>query len=147
MTTDEAAFHYTFENTVRLEETDAQGIVFFGNYVTYQDEAVLAYWRELGIPYDEVLEADWEVFVVHTDLDFYASASFPEELRHGVRVSKLGTSSLTFAYRCERAADGTLLADGHHVQVAVDDAGQARPIPADLKDAIMAYQDVPPETN
>ena len=29
-----------WENRVRFEETDLQGVVFYGNYVTYQDETV-----------------------------------------------------------------------------------------------------------
>lgn len=139
-------FCYTYEHDVRFEETDAQGVVFFGNYVTFFDEAILAYWADIGYPYEAVLEAGWEVFVVHVDLDYHASARFGDRLRHGVRVAKLGTSSITFDYRCERADDGELLATGSATQVAVDEAGDSMPLPDSIRDAIDDYQAVPPES-
>ena len=141
MSADDHGFHYLFENTVRFEETDAQGVVFFGNYLTYLDEAIMAYWREVGYPYEDIVEADWEVFVVHSDLDYHASAGFADTLRNGVRVSEIGTSSLTFEYRCERAEDDVLIASGSLVQVAADDDGQPRPIPNGLREAIVAFED------
>ena len=35
-------------NVVRAAETDLQGVVFYGDYVTYQDETATAYLRDIG---------------------------------------------------------------------------------------------------
>jgi acyl-CoA thioester hydrolase len=42
MSQDEAAdpYHDVWETRVRFTETDAQGVVFFGEYLTYLDETV-----------------------------------------------------------------------------------------------------------
>ena len=34
--------HYVWRNVVRAAETDLQGVVFYGEYVTYQDETATA---------------------------------------------------------------------------------------------------------
>ena len=36
---------------VRWAETDMQGIVFNGHYLTYFDVAITEYWRAIGMPY------------------------------------------------------------------------------------------------
>lgn len=135
-------FHITYEHDVRFEETDAQGVVFFGNYVTFMDEALLAYWDEVGFPYDEVLEAGWEVYVAHVDMDYRDSARFGDHLQHAIRVSEVGNASLTFEYRCLR--DGSVIATGSCTQVAVDADGETKRIPEAVRAAIRAYQDEPP---
>ena len=140
--TDEDGFSYTYEHDVRFEETDAQGVVFFGNYVTFMDEAVLNYWREIGHPYDGVLDEGWEVFVVHAEVDYRTSTRYGDRLRHGVRVGEIGTSSLTFEYRCLR--DGEVVAEGGLVQVAVDADGEPMPVPEAIVEAIDSYQSTPP---
>ncbi len=136
---EDADFTYLTEHDVRFAETDAQGVVFFGEYLTYLDEAVLNYWKAIGHPYEGVLEDGWEVFVVHAELDYHTSATYGDTLRGAVRVAAVGTSSITFEYRCERA-DGTLLATGELVQVAVDELGESAPIPEFIREAIAAFQ-------
>lgn len=131
-----ADYRFTYEHGVRFAETDAQGVVFYGNFATFQDEAVLAYYREMGHEYGEMLDEGWEVFIVHLDLDYHAPARFGDHLRHGVRVADMGTSSITFEYVCQRAADGRTIVDGSVVHVFADDAGSARDIPASFREAI-----------
>lgn len=143
MTTD--AYHHMFDNRVRFAETDAQGVTFYGSYVTYQDEASLQYFREVGFAYEDMLDGDWEVFVVHTDLDFHASAKFGDVLRNEIRVEKIGHSSITFDYRCLLDETGDLLADGSMVLVAVDPDGESIRVPDAFREAVIAYQDVPPD--
>jgi acyl-CoA thioester hydrolase len=44
-------FHYVWTNRVRAAETDLQQVVFYGEYVTYQDETATEFLREIGYPY------------------------------------------------------------------------------------------------
>ncbi len=143
---DTSQLEFIYENRVRFAETDAQGVVFYGNYAMYQDEATLEFYRQVGHSYEEVLQGDWEVFIVHLDLDFHASAHFGERLRHGVRIDTFGTTSLSFEYACERIDDGRLIADGSVVHVVVDEGGEPREVPEDFKADVSAFQTVPPET-
>ncbi|AXR79060.1 acyl-CoA thioesterase [Natrarchaeobaculum sulfurireducens] len=139
------AFQTVFENRVRFAETDLQGVVFYGEYFTYQDEAVTAFFREIGYSYDRMVEAGWQVHVVSASLDYRDGAEFDDRLRNRIRVSDVGTSSLTFEHRIERE-DGSLVAEGTVTHVAVDLETEApTPLPDDFLEAIATYQGGLPE--
>jgi acyl-CoA thioester hydrolase len=136
--------HEVYENVVRFEETDAQGIVFYGNYVTFQDEAFTAYLEAIGYPYSSLEEADWDVHVVHIDLDYRKPAQFRDRLRNAIRVSAIKESSIEFEYEC-RNEDGEVLADGGVVHVAVDESGDPTRVPDEFREAVVDFQDVAPD--
>lgn len=140
-----ATYHEVFENRVRFEETDMQGVVFYGNYVTYQDETFSAFVREAGYGYDRLREAGWDVHVVNVDLDFRAGARFGDELVHGMYAERFGESSVRFAYRGRRADDGREVVSGTVTHVAVDESGEPTRIPDEFREAIVAFQDERPE--
>ena len=133
-----------YENTVRFEETDAQGIVFYGNYATYQDETFTEYMDAIGYPYDEMRELGWDVHVVNMELSYREPARFRDRLINSMRVSRIERSSLEFEYECHNA-DGDLLVEGTVVHVVVDGSGSPTEVPNPLRDAIVAYQDVSPD--
>lgn len=133
-----------YTNTVRFEETDAQGVVFYGNYVTFQDEAFTAYLEAIGYPYQSLREADWDVHVVHVDLDYREPAEFRDTLHNATRIDAIRESSLEFEYEC-RNDDGDVVAEGGLVHVAVDETGEPTRVPDAFRDAAVAFQDEPPD--
>ncbi|WP_136716497.1 acyl-CoA thioesterase [Halorientalis salina] len=135
-----------WENRVRFEETDQQGVVFYGNYVTFQDETVSAFFREIGYDYEAIADAGWDIHVVNVDLDYRGQATFQDELEHGFRVATIGESSMTSEYAAFRADDGELLAEGTVTHVAVDDeTGEPTRIPDEFREAVSEFQERPPE--
>lgn len=134
-----------YENTVRFEETDAQGIVFYGNYVTYQDEAFTAYLAEIGYPYQEFEDSGWDVHVVNIELDYRGSAEFRDRLVNGVRISAINESSIEFEYECRRADDDEVLVEGTLTHVAVGEDGSPTRVPQAFRDAVVEFQATPPD--
>ncbi len=133
-----------WENRVRFEETDRQGIVFYGNYVTFQDETVTQFFRETGFDYTQ-RHQEWDVHVVNVDLNYHGQADVGDELVHGVRVDTFGTSSMTFEYAARRVDDGSLVVEGSVTHVAVDgETGEPTPIPEDFRESVREFQDEPP---
>ncbi|PSQ22029.1 acyl-CoA thioesterase [Halobacteriales archaeon QS_9_67_17] len=132
-----------WNTTVRFAETDAQGIVFYGNYVTYQDETFSQYLREIGYPWTDIEQADWDIHVVNVDIDYRAPAAFSDELVCGIRADAIEESSLTFEWVC-RQRDGPTCAEGSVTHVAVSD-GEPTTVPEAFREAVVAYQDKPPE--
>jgi acyl-CoA thioester hydrolase len=136
--------HDVWETRVRYAETDAQGIVFYGNYLTYQDETFSQFLREVDYSWEEMADAGWEAHVVHTELDYRSQAEFGDELVCGIRASAISESSLTFDWRCRRR-DGPVVAEGNIVHAAVDEAGETIRVPQPFRDAVVAYQETPPD--
>ena len=137
--------HDVFENDVRFEETDAQGIVFYGNYVTYQDEAFTEYLDAIGYEYATFADRGWDVHVVNVELDYRGSAEFRDRLVNAIRIASISDSSLTFEYQCRRKSDDEVLTEGTVTHVAVDDSGSPTRVPDAFREAVIKFQDEPPE--
>jgi acyl-CoA thioester hydrolase len=123
---------------VRFEETDMQGIVFYGNYLTYMDMAHNELLRAIGGLPEGVSE-----HVVHTDLDYRGQATFEDVVHHYTRFTRIGGSSMEAEYAAY-LEDGTLLVEGTGVYVAVDGAGDTVRLPDEWRERVADYQDEPP---
>ncbi len=70
---------------VRYAETDAQGIAFNANYLTWCDVAVTDYFRFCGIPYGEfVRTTGFDFHAVRAEIEFKQPARFDEEIELSV---------------------------------------------------------------
>jgi acyl-CoA thioester hydrolase len=74
--------------------------------------------------------------VVETLCRYHAPIAFPETVTAGLRVERLGTTSIRYGVGIFREGEETASADGHFVHVFVDRATQTRPTP--LPDALRA---------
>lgn len=124
---------------VRFAETDMQGIVFYGNYLTYMDVAHNELLRAVGGLPEGVGE-----HVVHTEMDYRGQATFEDVVEHYTRFSRVGTASMETEY-VATLEDGTVLVEGGAVYVAVDDDGGTVELPESWRASVREYQDVPPE--
>jgi acyl-CoA thioester hydrolase len=136
-------FRFTVRQRVGFDETDAQGIVYYGRYMPYFDRARVEYLRELG-----VLGAprDREQFVMRrNEVDYLAPAAFDDLIEVLVRVALIGTTSTTFEYAAHRA-DGTLLATARQVMVRID-LRERIPVvvPEGFRAAVAAFEGGPDE--
>jgi acyl-CoA thioester hydrolase len=139
----EGEFRFRTRVRVRFAETDAQGVVYHGNFLLYFEVARIEYARLLlGGP--STRQRDWEPTVAHVEVDFKAGARFDDELDVAMRASRLGRTSYSFVYQVRRGEE--LIATGATTQVVLDRATKKpRPLPEELVDAIVAYEPRPPE--
>ena len=73
------AFRLREQLRVRWAETDLQGIVFNGHYLTYFDVAITEYWRAIGLPYPAAFAGiGVDVFAVKSTVEYLAPARFDE---------------------------------------------------------------------
>ncbi|MBM3389576.1 MAG: YbgC/FadM family acyl-CoA thioesterase [Betaproteobacteria bacterium] len=126
---------------VRWAEVDLQQIVFNGHYLMYFDTAVAAYWRQMAMPYHEAMNLlSGDLYVRKATLEYEASARYDEQLHIGIRLQRLGTSSMTFQ-ACAFKGQGRLVY-GEIVYVFADPKTQtSRPIPGVLRDWMLAFEE------
>ena len=125
---------------VRWAEVDLQRIVFNGHYLMYFDTAVAAYWRQLAMPYHEAMhELQGDLFVRKATLEYEASARYDDQLHIGMRLLRLGQSSMTLQ-ACAFKGQSRLV-HGEIVYVFADPSTQtSRPIPKVLRDWMEAFE-------
>ena len=118
----------------RWMDNDAYGHV--NNVVSYSwfDTAVNAYLIERGAL--DIHRSDTIGLVVETSCNYFAPLAFPEPVHVGIRVAKLGTSSVRYEVGVFGAGE-MAAAKGHFVHVYVD-AKTRRPVPlpAQLKSVL-----------
>ena len=125
---------------VRWAETDMQGIVFNGHYLTYFDVAITEYWRAVGMPYPAAFAGTGvDLFAVKSTVEYLAPARYDDMIEVGCRAARLGRSSIGFALTIWR--DGEPITKGEVVYACADPvARRATPIPQSLRSAIEAFE-------
>ncbi len=129
-------FSFFHRLRVRWAEADPQGIVFNGHYLTYFDVGITEYWRALGIPYPSTVERyGVDLFVVKATVEYHAPARYDDELDIGVRMGRIGNSSMQFVLGIFRGE--AHLISGEVIYVAAD-AQTRKPqrVPQTLRTAI-----------
>ena len=77
-----------------------------------------------------------------TPCAYHAPVAFPQKLRTGLRVDKLGTKSVTYGIAIFTADDDLAVAHGHFVHVFVDRSTRtSTPIPTDVRQALERLAD------
>lgn len=121
----------------RWGDNDVYGHVNNVVYYAWFDCAVNRYLMEAGgLDY----EGDGTVgFVVSSGCEYLAPVRFPEAVEAGLRVDRLGGSSVRYGVGIFRAGEDSACAFGHFVHVFVDrTSNRSVPIPGALRDALEA---------
>lgn len=82
--------------TTRLRDSDIYGHMNNAVYNEYFDSAVNQTLIELGVL--DLRGSDVIGLVVHSHTSYFSPVAFPDRVSIGVRVERLGRSSVTYAY-------------------------------------------------
>ncbi len=134
-----AAFPWFTAIDTRWADNDVYGHVNNVQYYAYFDSAVNRQLIEAGVL--DPASSPVIGLVVETRCNFFASVAFPDRLQLGLRVIKLGHSSVHYRIGLFRGDDAECRALGHFVHVYVDRASQ-RPVavPAAVRAALSPLQ-------
>ncbi|WP_150746397.1 acyl-CoA thioesterase [Pseudomonas fluorescens] len=102
----------------RWMDNDVYGHVNNVNYYSYFDTAVNGYLLSQGVLDFE--RGETIGLVVETQCNYFAPISFPDDIEAGVRVTRLGGSSVRYEVGLFRAGEAQASAQGHFVHVYVD---------------------------
>lgn len=128
-------FGVLYPITTRWMDNDVYGHVNNVTYYSYFDTTINRYLIEVGGL--DIHNAPVVGFVVSSDCEFRKSIAYPQALEAGLRVIKIGNSSVTYELGLFRSGDADPVALGHVVHVFVH-RGQERAaaIPAGIREAL-----------
>jgi len=119
----------------RWHDNDVYGHVNNVTYYNFFDTAVNTYLIEQGGL--DIHDGEVVGFVVSSACDYFASIAFPERIEIGLRVSKLGNSSVQYELAVFKAGEEEACAAGRFVHVFVDrGSNQPMTIPGMLREAL-----------
>ncbi|MDL5160242.1 acyl-CoA thioesterase [Actinomycetospora termitidis] len=134
---------FAFPVVPRYAEIDQQGVVFFGHYLTWCDEAFTAFQASVGYPYPDMIADGVDIQIVHASLDYGSSVQWGDLVELAVENEKVGTTSLTSRVVVRRRSgpdeDWSDAVVVQLVHVCVDASEFTKvPVPARLADGLAA---------
>ena len=137
--TPRSAFPHFLALPTRWMDNDSYGHVNNVNYYSFFDTAVNQLLIDRGVL--DIHKDDVVGFVVETGCSYFSSISFPDLIHVGVRVAKLGNSSVRYELALYRNDEPLPAAAGHFVHVYVDrPSGKSVSIPAPVRDLLATLQ-------
>lgn len=128
-------YPYLHPITTRWHDNDVYGHVNNVVYYNYFDSAVNSWLIEQGGL--DIHHGEQVAFVVSSGCDYFAPIAFPDAIEIGVRVAKLGNSSVQYELAVFKADVEDACAVGRFVHVFVERASNnSCPIPDGPRDAL-----------
>ena len=138
---EERGFTHSHRVRVRYAETDAMGIVYHANYVTFFEVGRVEYLRTAGIDYRALEDAKLTGAVVEVGVRFHAPARFDDELSVCTRCASMERVRFRMEYEIWRESDHTLIVSGHTDHALLSHA-TLRPvrIPDDVRAGVEEFE-------
>jgi acyl-CoA thioester hydrolase len=123
--------------TTRWSDNDVYGHVNNVIYYSWFDTAVNAHLIEQGVL--DFQGGDTIGLVVETQCNYFASLAYPQKVEAGIRVARLGGSSVRYEVGIFAEGSDSTAAAGHFVHVYVDAATRRpKPLPPALRAVLEA---------
>jgi len=130
-----ADFRHFRAITTRWMDNDVYAHVNNVVYYSYFDTVVNQYLLECGVL--DIVASPVIGLVVETQCSYFSPISFPDVVHAGLRVARIGGSSVRYEIGLFRNDDPAASAQGHFVHVYVErDTNRPTPLPADLRAAL-----------
>ena len=129
----------SFEIPVRvyIEDTDAGGIVFYGNYLKFFERARTEFLRSIGVEQSVTIENNLIFVVRHVAVDYRAPARLDDVLAISCVVKSIRPTRVLFSQSANRANDGMNLVNAEVEVVAVSmDTLKPRVLPDTLRNTL-----------
>ncbi len=137
-------FRFSHPIEVRYGDLDPQGHVNNARYLTYMEQARIAYVRHLGL-WDGKSFLDIGFILAEAKVTFHAPIYFGQHVLVGVRVTHMGNKSLHMDYLLWDGETNERLASGSSVLVSYDYRNQRTvPIPEHWRQVILAFEELAP---
>jgi acyl-CoA thioester hydrolase len=128
---------------VYYEDTDAEGVVYFANYLRFMERGRTEWLRARGVEQDRLRDDHGLCFIVtETDVRFRRPARFNDELVVRTRLTEFRRARFGLEQNVHRAPDRQLLVGSRCVAACVDtDEFRPRRMPAALRATLTGEMD------
>jgi acyl-CoA thioester hydrolase len=121
---------HVLEFRVYLEDTDAQGIVYYANYLRYFERGRSEFLESLGVPMNEVVRPDSRLVVYEVRVKFRRPASLGDKIEVVTSMLRASEYRLTFRQQIRRRGEDEALVSGEVDVVAIGLDGSLKELPA-----------------
>ncbi|HEX2998376.1 MAG TPA: thioesterase family protein [Anaerolineales bacterium] len=136
-------YHFYHPVEVRYGDLDPQGHVNNAKHLTYFEQARVAYMIHLGLFTKDQSFMKIGVIVADVHITYLAPVYFGQDIKVGVRATKLGNKSMTWEQNVMDSDSGEELSRGELVIVTYDyGTGKTIPVPQEWRETITKFEDL-----
>ena len=121
---------HRLEFRVYLEDTDAQGIVYYANYLRFFERGRSEMLESLGIPMEEVARPDCRLVVYEARVKFRRPACLGDRIEVLTSMLRASEYRLTFRQQIRRPGEEDPLVSGEIDVVAIGQDGTLKEMPS-----------------
>jgi acyl-CoA thioester hydrolase len=127
---------------VRFSDTDMLGHINNVSYFSFFEHGRIAYFKELKLNeklFDTRSEHGGMIVAASLECQYLKQVHFGQDVKLGVRISRIGNSSMDFEYAL--LADDQLSAAGRGTVVYIHPVtGKSKPLPQEIKQTIRDFE-------
>ncbi|MAH80421.1 MAG: 4-hydroxybenzoyl-CoA thioesterase [Rickettsiales bacterium] len=94
---------HTHKGKVYFGDTDAAGVVYYGNYLRFLEMGRIEYLQAMGYPYKSLRAEGIGLVPVHLDMNYHSPLKFEDNFTVSAAITRLSKASLimTQSISCE----------------------------------------------
>ncbi|MGI9275544.1 MAG: acyl-CoA thioesterase [Endozoicomonas sp.] len=130
-------YRYFTSSATRWDDNDQYGHMNNSRYYTYFDDTIGKFQMfECGL---DLLKEPVVAYVAHSQCSYLDSVSYPEHIDIGLRVNRIGNSSVEYGLAMFRKDEDQAVATSTFTHVFVNKStGKSAPIPDTIRSAMKA---------
>ena len=120
------------EIKIYYQDTDAGGVVYYANYLTYFERARTEWFAEKGISVKQLAD-DGTLFVVaHAEADYVSPAKYGETIKIHTHLDAVAGVKIKLSYKIEEKDGRRLIVTGKTTLVCINSNFKPRRIPEEI---------------
>ena len=124
------------EKRIYYHDTDAGGIVYYGQYLCYLEEARTEFLDQRGLSVETFQKRGFFYVVRQCNISYRSPARYGEVILCDAKLKKIGASQLVFDQTVHDKKDGRLIVEAEVSLVCLNKEFKPTPIPDDLKEKL-----------
>ena len=124
------------EKRIYYHDTDAGGIVYYGQYLCYLEEARTEFLEKKGLSVEAFKERGFFFVVRQCNVTYRSPARYGDIILCDAKLKKMGASQLVFDQTIHDKKDGRLIIEAEVSLVCLNMEFKPTPIPDDLRERL-----------
>ena len=124
------------EKRVFYHDTDAGGIVYYGQYLCYLEEARTEFLEKRGLSVEQFRDRGYFYVVRQCNISYRSPARYGDRLVCDAQLKKIGASQLIFNQTVNDKKDGRLIVEAEVSLVCLNADFKPTAIPDDLREKL-----------
>jgi acyl-CoA thioester hydrolase len=121
---------------IYYHDTDCGGVVYYGNYLKYMEEARTEYMESRGLSVKKLLDDGYMFVVYRQEIDYKYPAFYGDVLDIETRVSSVSPVRTEFEYIIKNQ-DGRVTTTGKTILVSLNKSFEPQPLPNGSRERLL----------